>query len=71
MVFKRGKEDIGYGLEDKSTFKEAAEVIDFDTFAAAVSKYTPEHVQKLSGVSPQDLDYLLPWNVVLAKNQTL
>ena len=50
VVFKRGKENIGYGLEDNSTFKEEAVDISFDEYKAYVQKYTPEHVEKISGV---------------------
>jgi nitrate reductase NapA len=55
VLLKRGKEDIGYGLEDRFSFKEGAKVVDFDAFREYVSKYTPEYVEKISGVSPPDL----------------
>ncbi len=58
VVFKRGRENIGYGTEDGFTFKEAAEAMDFNAFKAAVAPYTPERVRELSGVSPSDLSYL-------------
>jgi nitrate reductase NapA len=57
-LFKQGKENIGYGLEDKFVFKEEAKVVDFDTYKDYVSKYTPEYVEKISGVSRDDLKYL-------------
>ncbi|MEE9270739.1 MAG: molybdopterin-dependent oxidoreductase [Candidatus Krumholzibacteria bacterium] len=57
-LFKKGRENIGYGLEDKSVFKEKAEVIEFDAFKESVAHYTPERVAEISGVSPADLEYL-------------
>ncbi len=57
-LFKRGKENIGYGLEDKFAFKEDANLIDFAFYKESISKYTPEYVEKISGVSPSDLNSL-------------
>ena len=57
-VFKKGKENIGYGVEDGFTFKEEASKISFEEFRTAVSRYTPEQVESISGVSPDDLRYL-------------
>ncbi len=58
VLFKRGKEDIGYGLEDKFTFREKAKLVDFDAYREYVSGYTPDYVRGISGVSPSDLEYL-------------
>ncbi len=58
VLFKRGKENIGYGLKDNFKFKEEAKPADFDAYKEYVSSYTPEYVEKISGVSPSDL-YLL------------
>ncbi len=58
VLFKKGKENIGYGLEDDFKFKEEAAVVDFDTYRNLVSRYTPRHVEEISGVSPSDLEYL-------------
>jgi nitrate reductase NapA len=58
VLFKRGKEDIGYGLEDKFTFKEEAKLVGFDAYKEYVSGYTPDYVKRISGVSPSDLEYL-------------
>jgi len=57
-LFKSGKENIGYGLEDKFKFKEEAKKTDLAGFKKYVSKYTPEYVEKISGVSPADLNQL-------------
>jgi nitrate reductase NapA len=58
LVFKSGKENIGYGLEDGFKFKDEPKASDFEAYKAYVAKYTPEYVQELSGVSPDDLKYL-------------
>ncbi len=49
-VFKSGKENIGYGLEDNFAFKDDPKPISFAEYKAYVQKYTPEHVEKISGV---------------------
>jgi nitrate reductase NapA len=54
-LFKKGKENIGYGLEDKFVFTEVANKVDFDEYKTYVSAYTPEYVKKISGVSASDL----------------
>ena len=55
VLFKRGKENIGYGLEDKFAFQEEDKVVNFETYMNYISAYTPEYVEKISGVSPPDL----------------
>lgn len=50
LVFKKGKENIGYGLEDKFKFADEAKLIGFEEYQAFVKSYTPEYVEKLSGV---------------------
>ena len=54
-LFKKGKENIGYGLEDNFVFTEVANKVDFDEYKTYVSAYTPEYVKKISGVSASDL----------------
>jgi nitrate reductase NapA len=54
-LFKQGKENIGYGLEDGFKFKEEARKVGFDAYREYVSRYTPEHVEELSGVPAADL----------------
>ncbi len=58
VLFKTGKENIGYGLKDNFQFKEEATLVDFDTYRDLVSRYTPHYVEGISGVSPSDLEYL-------------
>lgn len=50
VVFKRGKENIGYGLEDKFKFSDEPKLISFEEYTAFLKPYTPEYVAKLSGV---------------------
>ena len=57
-LFKRGKFDIGYGLEDNFKFAEEASEVTFEEYAAHVSTYTPEYVQQISGITPQELSDL-------------
>ena len=58
LVFKRGKEQIGYGLADKAAFDDQPTPATFDEYRQYVARYTPEEVERLSGVSPKDLAYL-------------
>ncbi len=58
VLFKRGKENIGYGVEDKFAFAEEAKLIDFETYKKYVSRYTPEYVERISGVAISDLNHL-------------
>ena len=57
-VIKRGKENIGYGLEDGFKFKDEPVAADFEAMKAFVAPYTPERVQELSGVAPEVLKEL-------------
>jgi len=50
VVFKKGKENIGYGLEDKFKFADDPKPITFDEYRKFLEKYTPEYASKLSGV---------------------
>ncbi len=50
-TFKRGEEDIGYGLRGTaSTDPTAAELVDFQSYRQYVDKYTAEYVEKISGI---------------------
>lgn len=57
-VFKRGKTNIGYGTQDHFKFKERARSSSFDDFKRFLNDYTPEKVEKLSGVSAKDIKLL-------------
>jgi nitrate reductase (cytochrome) len=50
VVFKKGKEKIGYGLEDKFKFADEPKLISFDDYQSFLKPYTPEYVASLSGV---------------------
>ncbi|BDU72301.1 molybdopterin-dependent oxidoreductase [Mesoterricola silvestris] len=58
VVFKRGKEQIGYGLADKSKFADEPKKATFEEYAAFLETYTPEHVAKVSGLSVAALEQL-------------
>jgi nitrate reductase NapA len=49
-IFKTGKTNIGYGVEDNFSFTDKEEVIDFDTYKKMIKEYTPKKVEELSGV---------------------
>ncbi|MBI1920629.1 MAG: molybdopterin-dependent oxidoreductase [Geobacter sp.] len=50
VVFKKGKENIGYGLEEKYKFDDEPKGITFEEYREFLKLYTPEYVSKLSGV---------------------
>ncbi|MBC8019469.1 MAG: molybdopterin-dependent oxidoreductase, partial [Verrucomicrobia bacterium] len=50
VVFKKGKTNIGYGLEDKFKFADDPKPISFDEYKEFLKQYTPEYASKLSGV---------------------
>ena len=57
-VFKKGKTNIGYGTEDGFKFKDKPEGIDFKAFKEFLEDYSPEKVEKFTGVSAKDIKYL-------------
>jgi nitrate reductase NapA len=54
-VFRRGKENIGYGLEDNFKFKDQPAEMDFDQFRAYLADYTPEKAAGPSGVPAETI----------------
>ncbi len=56
--FNKGLTDMGYGLEDKYSFKDKPEKIDFEAYKEFLEDYTPEKVEKISGVSAKDIKYM-------------
>lgn len=54
-VFKKGKENPGYGLEDRFKFEDEPVEIRFDEYKKFLDKYTPEYVSKTSGVKEKDI----------------
>lgn len=58
VVFKKGKERIGYGTEDLFAFQDQATPSSLKELEAFVEAYTPERVKELSGVTPEQLAVL-------------
>lgn len=58
VSFKKGKTNIGYGLEENFKFKDKLESIDMDAVKEFLKDYTPEKVSKYSGVSVKDIRYM-------------
>ena len=58
VSFHKGKTNIGYGLEDNFQFTDKEEPLTFEQYKAFLSEYTPEIVEKISGVSARDIKYM-------------
>jgi len=58
VSFHSGKTNIGYGVEDHFKFKDKAETVDFKAYKLFLDDYTPEKVEKISGVPAGDIKYL-------------
>lgn len=56
--FNKGLTNMGYGLEDNYKFKDEPEKIDFKAYKKFLEDYTPEKVEKISGVSVKDIKYM-------------
>ncbi len=56
--FNKGITNMGYGLEDNYSFKDKPEKIDFAAYKEFLKDYTPEKVEKISGVSAKDIKYM-------------
>ncbi|WP_136481302.1 molybdopterin-dependent oxidoreductase [Cognatitamlana onchidii] len=56
--FSKGLTNMGYGLEDKYKFTDKPEGISFEDFKTFLEDYTPEKVEKISGVSAKDIKYM-------------
>lgn len=57
-TLKKGKTNIGYGLEDKFKFKDEATGIDMEEYKEFLKEYRPDKVEKISGVSAKDIKYM-------------
>jgi nitrate reductase (cytochrome) len=57
-VFKKGKTNIGYGTEDHFAFSDEDKDIPMEAFKTFLEDYTPQKVEKLTGVSARDIMYL-------------
>ncbi len=58
VAFKRGKTDIGYGLEDGFAFSDEATDVSWDDYVSFLDEYTPRRVEALSGVPAADIRWL-------------
>ena len=56
--FSKGLTNMGYGLEDNYSFKDKPEKIDFESYQIFLEDYSPEKVEKISGVSAKDIKYM-------------
>lgn len=55
-VFRKGKTNIGYGLEDKFKFADDPKPMTFEEYKEFLKPYTPEYVAKLSGVPAKTIE---------------
>ncbi len=58
VSFHKGKTNIGYGTQDHFKFKDKAETVQFADYKKFLADYTPEKVEKISGVPARDIKYL-------------
>ena len=58
VSFHRGKTGIGYGTEDHFAFTDEEQGITFDDYRRFLADYSPEKVEKISGVPAKDIKYL-------------
>lgn len=58
VIVKKGKTNIGYGLVDKENFKDEPVATDLAEYKKFLEDYTPEKVEKISGVKASDIRYL-------------
>jgi nitrate reductase (cytochrome) len=58
VMFKEGLTNLGYGTEEGFKFKDKPKTVSREKFIEKLKEYTPEYVEKLSGVSKKDLIYL-------------
>jgi nitrate reductase (cytochrome) len=58
VAFKHGKTNIGYGLTDDFKFTDEARDASWDEYVKFLEDYTPEKVERLSGVPASDIRWL-------------
>ncbi|MEK7393487.1 MAG: molybdopterin-dependent oxidoreductase, partial [Fibrobacterota bacterium] len=58
VTVRKGKTNIGYGLVDKENFKDEPVATTLDEYREFLKDYTPEKVEKISGVSAANIRYL-------------
>ena len=55
---KKGSTNIGFGLKDGFKFKDQGKAINLRAFESFLKDYSPDQVERISGVSAKDLKYL-------------
>ncbi len=58
VAFKKGKTNIGYGLEDNFKFQDEPADITFEEYKTFLSDYSPEKVEAISGVPARTVEEL-------------
>ncbi|GBD31822.1 Periplasmic nitrate reductase [bacterium HR33] len=58
VAFKKGKTDIGYGLQDDFHFSEEAEDATWEEYVRFLDDYSPERVARISGLSASEIRWL-------------
>lgn len=58
VSFHKGKTSIGYGTEDKFKFNDKLETVNWKAYKKFLEDYTPERVEKISGVPAKDIKYM-------------
>jgi nitrate reductase NapA len=58
VSFHEGKTGIGYGLEDRFSFKDEPKTITLARYTELLADYTPEKVERVSGVPAREIRYL-------------
>jgi nitrate reductase (cytochrome) len=58
VAFMKGKTGIGYGLRDDFRFTDEASDATFDEYVRFLADYTPERVERLSGMPAADIRWL-------------
>jgi nitrate reductase (cytochrome) len=58
VAFKRGKTNIGYGLEDDFRFSDEAQDAGWDDYVRFLEDYTPERAAAISGMPAEDIRWL-------------
>ncbi len=58
VALKKGKTNIGYGTDDGFAFKDKEETISLEEYKTFLEDYTPEKVEKISGVAANDIRWL-------------
>ena len=58
VAFKRGKTDIGYGVDDDALVVDDATDADWDAYVAFLGAYTPERAQQVSGLRAPTIRWL-------------